>query len=118
MEVGVKNNIELNKFFIQNKLSFLPDVSCLTINKLSFEKIVRKILIDIKISKDAFIIIQYFVEQKICQLLQYANFACIHANRDKLIPSDINFVISLYENAIPEQYIDIEEVNEEDIEAD
>ena len=141
LELGVRNNNELNKFFIQNKLSFLgsgiivPYIchtkklvgsNCLTFSKLSFEKIVRKVLIKehhentIKISKDVFIVMQYFVEQKLIQLLQYSNFASTHANRVKLLPADIKFIISLYENGIPYKKLlkngYIEEVNEEDIE--
>ena len=122
MELGVKNNTDLNKFFIQNKLYFL-DSDCLTFNKLSFEKLVRKIIIDeqdgttIKISKDVFIVVQYFVEQKLIQLLQHANFV---SNRDTLMAYDIKFIVSLYENSIHEEDIheDIEQINEEDIEVE
>ena len=62
-----------------------------------------------------FIIIQYFVEQKLIQLLQHANFV---SNRDTLMTYDIKFIVSLYENSIHEDiHEDIEQINEEDIEA-
>ena len=144
LELGIRNDNELNKFFNKNKISFLgggivPYIhnsltikkqvnkitqnkiknssiinrkicnkklqnssNCLILSKSSFEKFVRKIVqentnIKIKISKDLFIVIQYFVEQKISQILQKSNFACIHAGRVKLLPTDIKFIISLIE---------------------
>ena len=48
-----------------------------------------------KISKDVFIVLQYFIEQQLLSLLRNANFAAIHAGRVKLMPIDINFVRSI-----------------------
>ena len=48
-----------------------------------------------KISKEVFIIIQYFIEQYIVDLLRDSNFAAIHACRVKLMSSDISFITSL-----------------------
>ena len=45
-----------------------------------------------KISKEVFIVLQYFIEQQITSLLRNANFAAIHAGRVKLMPIDIDFV--------------------------
>lgn len=76
--------------------------NCLTFAKFPFEKFVREIVAanhngenTMKISKDVFIILQYFVEQRIVQLLRNANFAAIHAGRVKLMPIDIDFVKSI-----------------------
>lgn len=72
----------------------------LTFAKHPFEKLIRKIVDkntneQIKISKEVFITIQYFMEQQLIQLLQQANFAAIHAGRVKLISSDINFILNI-----------------------
>lgn len=73
--------------------------NCLTFAKFPFEKFVREIVSrytlsdsTMKISKEVFIILQYFIEQKIVDILHDANFATIHAGRVKLIPVDIEFV--------------------------
>lgn len=72
--------------------------NCLTFAKYPFEKLVRNIVNQLhrdnvmKISKDVFIILQYFIEQRIVHILRNANFAAIHANRVKLLPIDIKFV--------------------------
>jgi len=186
LELGIRNDNELNIFFNQNKISLLgggvvpyihhslickklrkktvktsdndekkkhrfrpgtlcireikklqKSSNCLTFAKFPFEKAVRKIVEEnndktIKISKEVFIVIQYFVEQKLVQLLQNANFAAIHAGRIKLIPADIKFVISLCEHhsnpyknidsksilEIENSHQDTEEVYNEDLEED
>ena len=157
LEIGVRNNQELNSFFVRNNIQFLgggvkPFIhetllikkakkkktkksdeetdgekkkhrfrpgtvslreirrfqkmsNCLTFAKFPFEKLVRQIVIDnttdenMKISKDVFIILQYFIEQKIVELLKNANFAAIHAGRVKLMPIDIEFVNSILSGA-------------------
>ena len=67
--------------------------------KSSFEKIIRNIFFqnsdndsNIKISKNVFTIIQYYIEQYIVKLLYNSNFLAIHANRVKLLPIDIAFI--------------------------
>ena len=67
--------------------------------KSSFEKIIRNIFLqnsdsdtNIKISKNVFIIIQYYIEQYIVKLLYNSNFLAIHSNRVKLLPIDIAFI--------------------------
>jgi len=73
----------------QQKLS-----NCLILSKSPFEKLVRSIFKKNKIefqkfSKDVFIVLQYFIEQYIVELLRNSNFLAIHSNRVKLIPYDI-----------------------------
>jgi len=75
--------------------------NCLTFAKFPFEKLVRHVVTThnttrMKISKDVFIILQYFIEQQITSLLRNANFAAIHAGRVKLMPIDIDFVSAIY----------------------
>jgi histone H3/H4 len=143
MELGVRNDLELNNFFNKQKISFLgggivpfihpklllkksskyktrnnsentdnkskrfkPGVVCIRemkklqksnnsfiIPKFTFEKIVRSIVSNhqkIKISKEVFITLQHFVEQKIIEFLQKVSFLAIHAGRVKILKSDIN----------------------------
>lgn len=102
--------------------------NCLTFAKFPFEKFVREVVAEnhtgdvaVKISKDVFIILQYFIEQKIVELLRNANFAAIHAGRVKLMPVDIDFVRSVATGTRnPHQKADepaeTPEVEEEDVE--
>ena len=151
LEMGVRNDDELNKFFTSNRISFLgggvtPFIhqslllkknrnkkrakkaavssngdkkkhrfrpgtvslreirrfqkmsNCLTFAKFPFEKLVRQVVrshncdTPMKISKDVFIVLQYFIEQRLASLLRNANFAAIHAGRVKLMSLDIDFV--------------------------
>ena len=85
---------EIKKF---QKLS-----NSLTFAKFPFEKILRETInklntenTTVKISKDVFTITQYFLEQRLIEVLKNCNFAAIHANRVKLMPIDIKFVSSL-----------------------
>jgi histone H2A len=80
----------------------------LIFSKSSFEKFVRLIFKEnkenneieqLKISKEVFIIIQYFIEQFVVKILYNANFLAIHANRVKLLPIDIAFISYLINNS-------------------
>jgi len=68
--------------------------NCLILSKSPFEKLVRTIFwknntSNQKFSKDVFVVLQYFIEQYIVNLLRNSNFLSIHAGRVKLIPYDI-----------------------------
>ena len=153
IELGVRNDCELNNFFVKYKITFLgggsqpfihpsllvkknrkkkkisataePGVkkphrfrpgtvsireirkfqkmsNCLTFAKFPFEKAVRGVVntnntrwCTMKISKEVFIVLQYFIEQSIVNVLRNANYAAIHAGRVKLMPNDINFVCAV-----------------------
>jgi histone H3 len=73
--------------------------NCLTFAKFPFERLVRQLVNNnksgMKISKDVFIILQYFIEQYIVGILKDANFAAIHAGRVKLMLTDIEFISSI-----------------------
>lgn len=73
--------------------------NCLTFAKIPFTRLVRTIINKnnegMKISKDVFIILQYYIEQYIVNLLKEANSAAIHAGRVKLIKRDIEFICNL-----------------------
>lgn len=92
--------------------------NCLTLAKLPFERLVRDIINtynkDIKVSKNLFIVLQYYIEQFIVEFLMDANSVAIHSGRVKLTPSDINFICTLrkYDKLDVSQFI-IEEENDE-----
>jgi histone H3/H4 len=73
--------------------------NCLTFAKFPFERFVRKTVnknnTGMKISKDVFIILQYFIEQYIVNILKDANAAAIHTGRVKLMLTDIEFICSI-----------------------
>jgi histone H3 len=70
----------------------------LTFSKIPFERYVRNIIEKydkIKISKDVFVLLQYYIEQYIVEFLKDANNAAIHSSRIKLIKNDIDFICKL-----------------------
>ena len=70
--------------------------------KSSFEKFTRQLFKEnklannigspIKISKEVFIVLQYYIEQFIIRILYNSNFLAIHSGRIKVISSDIAFI--------------------------
>lgn len=103
--------------------------NCLTLAKFPFQKLVRDSVVKhvgddtIKISKDVFIIIQYFIEQMVIDILHNANFAAIHAGRIKLMSTDISFVnflmnkttVNPYENNTNQSGpLELEQLSEDD----
>jgi histone H3/H4 len=73
--------------------------NCLTFAKFPFERFVRSVVNKnqngMKISKDVFIILQYFIEQYVVGILKDANFAAIHSGRVKLMITDVEFICNL-----------------------
>ena len=69
----------------------------LVIAKTSFERIIR-ILVEklisnnIKISKEVFTVLQYYIEQYIVNILHQSNLIAIHSGRMKVLPADIYFI--------------------------
>jgi histone H3/H4 len=186
LEMGVRTDTELHKFFTKNNITFLgggvvpyihPSLfvkkprktnkvnkseeekseerkkhrfrpgtvalreikryqkasNCLTLAKFPFQKLVRDSVVkhvgedSIKISKDVFIIVQYFIEQVVIDILHHANFAAIHAGRIKMMPNDITFVDFLlnktsdnpYENSVSASNpLELEQLTEEEEEDD
>ena len=78
--------------------------NCLTCTKLPFEKLIRKIFKElnnnnnIKINKEIFIILQYFIEQQTVNMLKYANLISIHSGRVKVLGKDINLIYYIKNN--------------------
>jgi histone H2A len=90
----------------------------LIFSRLSFEHFIRHIFSEnkydskIKIGKDVFVVLQYFIEQYIVDVLRNANYLAIHAGRVKLTPTDIG-LISFLQNKSKNPYTDSSEDNVE-----
>ena len=80
-----------------------------------------------KISKQVFTIMQYYLESYLLDIIHQSNLAALHANRVKMLPEDIDFVLSLDKRTLPlkievmkelddEEEDDEEEVEEEEVE--
>jgi len=81
---------------------FQKSFNCLTLAKFPFEKYTRSIIkkltasdVKIKVSKNVFLTLQYFVEQSVVDLLHKSYMAAIHAGRVKLTAGDIEFIRAL-----------------------
>jgi len=68
--------------------------NCLIFAKHPFERFVRSIS-GKKTSKNVFVVLQYYIEQYITEVLKESGEAAIHAGRVKLMPQDIQFVCKL-----------------------
>lgn len=75
--------------------------NCLIFPKHPFERFTRSIIEDynkdIKISKKVFIVLQYYIEQFLINLLSHANLLAIHSGHVKLLPTDIDFIKTIKE---------------------
>lgn len=73
--------------------------NCLTFAKFPFERFVRSVVNKnnegMKISKNVFIILQYYIEEYIVDILKDANYAAVHAGRVKMMLTDIEFICNL-----------------------
>ena len=73
--------------------------NCLTMSKFPFERLIRTVVNNynngMKISKDLFVVLQYYIEQYVINFLRDSNLAAIHCNRIKLLPVDLLFINSL-----------------------
>ena len=94
--------------------------NCLIFAKHPFERYTRNIIAkhqpSMKISKDVFTILQYFIEQYIVDVLKDANSAAIHCGRVKLMPGDIKFIGNLRGLQIEEETIETVEDSVEESE--
>lgn len=93
----------------------------LTFAKQPFERLVRTTVMkynpEMKISKDVFVILQYFIEQYITDIIKDVGLAAIHAGRVKIIPSDISFICGckgIYDPSTLDQKIEILSISDQD----
>ena len=96
--------------------------NCLTFAKFPFERFVRSVVHKhkegMKISKNVFVILQYYIEQSIVTFLKESNAVAIHSGRVKLMINDIEFICKLkgYQINLEKNQLDEneEQVNEEE----
>ncbi|MCK4818190.1 hypothetical protein KA005_20640, partial [bacterium] len=92
--VALRDIRKLQKVFNQVVLARSP-----------FEKVVRTLVknkeCNVKISKQVFLVLQYYLEAYIVGVLHRSNLAAIHAGRVKLLPEDIDFILALEDQALP-----------------
>jgi len=78
---------------------FQKTSNCLTFAKYPFERFIRSIIFkyngEMKIAKDVFIVLQYYIEQYLVDFLRDANSAAIHTGRVKLMANDLDFICKL-----------------------
>lgn len=120
-KLPVKQEVEIKKnhrfrpgtICLREIKKFQKTSNCLTFAKCPFERFIRGIVSkynnNMKISKDVFIVLQYYIEQFLVDFLRDANSAAIHSGRVKLMSSDINFICKL-------RKYDIEAISETTIE--
>lgn len=89
--------------------------------KQPFERLVRNMVnnynTEMKISKDVFTIMQYFIEQYITDVLYSVGLAAIHAGRVKILSSDISFICmckNIQNPTIIDQHIEILSISDQD----
>lgn len=103
----------------------------LILAKLPFQQFVRKKLQEllpennnIKISKEVFVILQYFIEEKLVDILHDANYCAMHAGRIKILPIDLDFTMFVkygqnnpYKSDSPTMdVLDVSDIKEIDVE--
>ena len=90
----------------------------LVLAKSPFEKLIRQVLSDqgseAKISKQVFTILQYYLEAYLIDIIHQSNLAALHANRVKMLPEDIDFVLSLDKRTLPLKIEVMKELSEEE----
>ena len=100
-----KNKYKKRNIAIKNIKKYQKLSDNLIFSKSPFERFVRQVFkennndINMKISKEVFIILQHFIEQFVVKILHNSNFMAIHSGRVKLLPIDIAFISYLINNS-------------------
>lgn len=121
LELSVQTDEELSRLFNFHNIYFMgggsipsPMVSkevkskkdSLLLSRLPFSRIVRSILLNysgnLKIGKNYIIVLQYYMEKYITDLISDANNLSLHSGRQKLTASDILFICKLRKITKPE----------------
>jgi hypothetical protein len=61
---------------------------------------------------------QYYLESYLLDIIHQSNLAALHANRVKMLPEDIDFVLSLDKRTLPLKIEVMKELDEEEDEED
>ena len=96
-----KTNTKIKK----NIIKLQNESHKLTLSKNQFSTIIRSLIRKInpsmKLSKKIYDIIQFYIEQKIIEIIKKANYICIHSGRSKLKSNDllmVLFIMDKYKN--------------------
>jgi histone H3/H4 len=92
-----KNNVRTNVSYQIEKYQKMND--CLMFARHPFEKLVRKVVSaknkEIKLSSNVLLVIQYYTEQWLIELLQKSNNLANYNNRLKVLHTDIDMVMKI-----------------------
>jgi len=90
--------------------------NCLIFAKIPFQRLVRSSVEtfseDLKIGKKVFIVLQYYIEQYLTELLETSNNIAVYSNRVKVLAADIRFVCKLRNIEIEEDKEDLKDSKE------
>ena len=96
----VENDTELSQMFNAVHVSFLihtTQTDNLLLSKSSFIRLVREHVDNAKLPKTTLNMLQVYIEKYIIDLLKNASFLVTHANRIKLLPTDIQLTFAMME---------------------
>jgi histone H3/H4 len=85
---------------IRDIKKFQKTTNSLMLSKSPFEKLVRGLFAkkgyeNIKISKQVFLVMQYFIESRLIDIISKSNSVSVHCNRVKLLKEDLKFYVEL-----------------------
>jgi len=95
-----KKRTSNNNVSLKNIRQLQKQSECLMIPKGPFKKMIKNISSEhiddndknIRVSSDCSILLQYYIEARIVELLQNANMIALHSNRLRVTPDDIDLV--------------------------
>ena len=114
--LAVENNAELNKTFHNLNINWSghgnfqdinnergpEETNCVYFPKSSFRKYTRDIIQkyekNVRVSGEAFVILQLYIENYLKRLLSEAGMASRHAGRIRVFPEDIQFIRKIHDN--------------------
>jgi len=117
VDLAIKQDIELSSLLnVLNTSLIVTQEENLILAKSSFERLIRQNVIkNTKLPKATLTILQTYIETYIIDLLRNASYLASHANRIKLLPTDIKLIYSIiqkkpFENPYIKNSQEIEEL--------
>lgn len=103
---------------IRDIKKFQKTTNSLMLSKSPFEKMIRSLFVkkgcpNIKISKQVFLVMQYFIEARLIDIISKSNSISVHCNRVKLLKEDLKFYLELSQLPYNEQFKQIFETETE-----
>ncbi len=124
LEKNVRKKIHKNQkkrpgmLTIKNIKKYQKTTNTLMLSKSPFEKVIRSLFSkkgysSIKISKQVFLVMQYFIEARLIDIIAKSNSISVHCNRVKLLKEDLKFYLELSQLPYNEQFKQIFETETE-----